>query len=63
MRRADQRRLYRQQRAMGMCLLLVSIPLLWLACSGSTPAERDCTGLLLTVPLGLYLLTTKQLCL
>lgn len=61
MRRTTRRRLYVQQRAMGLCLLLVSGLLLWLAYCGATPLDRDCTAVLLTAPLGAYLLTTKKL--
>lgn len=63
MRRAVKHRLYRQQRAIGAVFLLVSLLALWMAYTGETPAERDCTALLLTAPLGLYLLTTRKLCL
>lgn len=59
MRRAVKHRLYRQQRAIGAVFLLA----LWMAYTGETPAERDCSALLLTAPLGLYLLTTRKLCL
>lgn len=60
MGRGTLRRLYIQQRAMGLCLLAISGLMLWLASSGTTPEQRDGTALLLTVPLGLYLLTTKH---
>lgn len=61
MGRKTLRRLYIQQRAMGLCLLAISGLMLWLASSGTTPEQRDATALLFTIPLGLYLLTTKHL--
>lgn len=61
MGRRTLRRLYIQQRAMGLCLLAISGLMLWLASSGTTPEQRDATALLFTIPLGLYLLTTKHL--
>lgn len=61
MGRGTLRRLYIQQRAMGLCLLAISGLMLWLASSGTTPEQRDATALLFTIPLGLYLLTTKHL--
>ncbi|OUN25959.1 hypothetical protein B5G37_01655 [Pseudoflavonifractor sp. An85] len=60
MGRRTLRRLYIQQRAMGLCLLAISSLMLWLASSGTTPEQRDATALLFTIPLGLYLLTTKH---
>lgn len=61
MRRTDKRRLYIQQRAMGLGLLLVSGLLLRLAYTGTTATDRDATAVLLTIPLGLYLLFTKEI--
>lgn len=48
------------QRLTGVFLILISIVLLALAMTGTTFLERDCTGLFITVPLGVCLLTTRR---
>lgn len=56
MDRNARRRLLIIQRAMGLLLLLISGVVLVIAAHGETPADRDCTALLLLVPLSLMLL-------
>ena len=61
MKRSARRRLYVLQNAMGLCLLLVSGLILWPAHRAAAHIDRDCTAVLLTTSLGIYLLTTKKL--
>ena len=49
-----------KQRLMGLALVAVSVLLLLLASTGETPEERDATAVLLTLPLGVYMMTTKN---
>lgn len=49
----------RKQRCMGVALLVVSAVIWLLASTGETVEERDGTALLLTFPLGIYLLVSK----
>lgn len=50
----------RKQRLYGLALLAISAAVLLLASTGTTPEDRDATAVLLTLPLGIYALTTKQ---
>lgn len=51
----------RKQRCIGAVLLVVSVLLLALAASaGGTPEDCDATAVLLTAPLGTYLLITPH---
>lgn len=49
----------RKQRVMGLALVVISGLLLALASTGTTPEEQDATAVLLTLPLGLYMIFTK----
>ena len=49
----------RKQRCMGVALLVVSAVIWLLASTGETVEERDGTALLITFPLGIYLLVSK----
>ena len=51
----------RTQRLCGLLLLLVSFFIVVLTAYGSSPADRDGTVILLTVPLGLYMLITNKI--
>ena len=46
----------REQRLIGAALVIMSGILIALACSGTTPEDRDVTAVLLTLPLGLYMI-------
>ncbi len=50
----------RKQRIMGAVLVLLSIVILISAAAGRTPAEQDATIVLLILPLGLYMIFTKN---
>ncbi|WP_312938857.1 hypothetical protein [Oscillibacter sp.] len=49
-----------KQRLWGLALILISVALMALASTGETPEERDATAVLLTLPLGIYALVTKE---
>ena len=54
------KRLHATQRAMGAGLLLVSVLMLCMAYHGATLIDHDCTAVLLTLPLALYLIFAKE---
>ena len=49
----------REQRLMGLVMVILSGWLLAWAFAGQTPEERDVTAVLLTLPLGLYMVYTE----
>lgn len=49
-----------KQRLMGFALVVISVLVLLLASTGETPEDRDATAMLLTLPLGVYMMVTKQ---
>ena len=50
----------RKQRLIGLGLVGLSWVLLALILAGETPEERDATVILLTLPLGVYMLFTEE---
>ncbi len=51
----------RKQRRIGLALLVVSVLLAALVSgAGSTPEECDATGILITAPLGVYMIFTPH---
>ncbi len=50
----------KDQRIIGILLVLLSIAIVILATQGTTLEDRDITPVLLTLPLGLYVLLTKK---
>lgn len=49
-----------KQRLMGLTLVAISAAILWLASTGKTVEDRDATAVLITLPLGIYALVTKE---
>ena len=49
-----------KQRLMGLTLVVISVLMLLLASTGETLEDRDATAGLLTLPLGVYMMVTKQ---
>lgn len=49
------------QKIFGLVLLVISIGVIILASTGKTPEDKDATAILFTVPIGLYLLFTKEI--
>lgn len=50
-----------EQKLMGILILVICGIILLLASTGSTPANRDATPVVLLAPLGLYLMFTKKI--
>ena len=42
-------------------LLLITIGVFWMASTGTTFEDKDCTAALITLPFGLYLLFTRHI--
>lgn len=55
------RRKLLQQKLYGLAMIAISILILCVAASGKTVEDRDATAVLLTDPMGLYLLFTKNI--
>jgi len=55
------RKKFIQQKLMGLALLVMTALIIWIASTGATIEERDATAALLTAPLGIYLLFTKEI--
>jgi len=49
-----------KQKIAGILLILISMAVIVLASQGTTPEEKDVTVVLFILPLGLFLLFTKQ---
>ena len=49
-----------KQRLMGLALVVTSVLLLFLASTGETLEDRDATAVLIILPLGMYLMVTKN---
>lgn len=50
----------RKQRVLGACMILLSLGMLALAATGTTPEEQDVTAVLLTLPLGIWMVCTRD---
>ena len=50
----------KKQRLMGLALVVTSVLLLFLASTGETLEERDATAVLIILPLGMYMMVTKN---
>lgn len=61
----NERRYYRkkltEQRLMGLAIILCCVLMLWLCSTGTTPADRDGTAIVLLAPMGIWMLVTKQI--
>lgn len=51
----------RRQKLIGLGLLLISVCYFYLALTGTTVEERDCTALFLILPMSLYMLFSKNI--
>ena len=60
-RNQRRRKLFARQKLMGVAFLLATVGIFWLASTGATLEDRDCTAILFTLPLGLYLLFTRHI--
>ena len=48
------------QKWMGVFFLIMTVLIIWMASQGTTVYDRDATGIFITLPLGLYLLFSKE---
>lgn len=55
------RRKFAIQKLYGLALIAMSAIMLYIASQGVTVEDRDATAVLLTAPLGLYLLFTRKI--
>lgn len=53
--RNQRRRKVVVQKLMGIALIAICALMFWLASTGVTPEEKDCTAVLLIAPIGLYM--------
>lgn len=60
-RNQRRRKLFARQTLMGVVLLLITIGVFWMASTGTTFEDKDCTAALITLPFGLYLLFTRHI--
>ena len=51
----------REQRLIGLLLIAASVLYISVAVTGATVEDRDCTGILFTVPLGVYLMCARKI--
>jgi hypothetical protein len=51
-----------QQRLMGLLLVVLSVVMLIVCAHGTTIEDRDGTGVFMVLPMGLYLIFTKKIC-
>ena len=51
-----------QQRLMGLLLVVLSVVMLIVCAHGTTIEDRDGTGAFMMLPMGLYLIFTKKIC-
>ena len=59
--RDQRRRKFIEQKLMGLGIIAISVVLICIASTGTTVEERDVTAVLLTLPLGLLMLFSKEI--
>lgn len=61
MTRNQRKRKLKQQRWIGVAMLIISAIIFAVACTGTTTENHDATAMLLTLPLGIWLICTKEI--
>lgn len=61
MTREMYRRKRREQRLMGLVLLILCGVILWVCSTGETVEDQDAGAILLLAPMGLYMLFTRDI--
>ncbi len=61
MTREMYRRKRREQRLMGLVLLIICGVILWICSTGTTMEDRDVGAVVLLAPMGVHLLVTKHI--
>lgn len=59
--RNQRRRKIIEQKLIGIALLAICALMFWLASTGVSPEDKDCTAVLLIAPIGFYMLFSKQI--
>lgn len=59
--RDQRRRKFIEQRLMGLGMIFISIVIICIAANGKTVEEKDATAVLLTLPMGLAMLFSKNI--
>lgn len=59
--RNQRRRKIIEQKLIGIALLAICALMFWLASTGVSPEDKDCTAVLLIAPVGFYMLFSKQI--
>lgn len=49
------------QRLMGLGLLVICVLYVWIASTGKSPEERDCTALLLIAPVAIGMIFSRNI--
>lgn len=55
------RRKFIEQKLYGLAMLAISGVILYIASKGTTVVDKDATAVLLTAPMGLYLMFTRHI--
>ena len=61
MTRNQRKRKLKQQRWIGLVMLIISAIIFALAVTGTTTESHDATAMLITLPLGIWLICTKEI--
>ena len=59
---ARRKKLLRTQKLLGFVIVLICVAYILIAAHGTTAEDRDATGTVLLLPMGIYLLFTKEIC-
>lgn len=54
-------RLLSRQRKMGIAMLIISAIILMVCATGKSPADKDCTAILFTLPISVFFLTAHKI--
>ena len=60
--RQERRKLLRKQRLMGAMLLVISLVVFIMGCTGKLFIDQDITLVVIFIPAALYLICTKSIC-
>lgn len=60
MSKSQYKRKILEQRLYGIGIILLCALALWVASTGNSVEDRDCTAVLLILPLGIYSLFTRK---
>lgn len=61
MTRNQRKRKLKQQRLLGVAMLILSAIILVMAVTGTAKGDNDATAMLVTLPFGIFLICTKEI--